>query len=173
MSCLSRQRRAFSAVGASILAFCTSTAALAADPVGTWQTTDGKACIRTEHCGPEDAGLCAYLVWMEYPFDRDGAPIRDVENPDPGKRSRPVLGEEIMVGLKPGSGGRYAGKVYNFGDGKRYDVVLWSDDLPSLSIMGCAPGIFCGTQTWSRAADALPGQLVGLIGAGDGPRADE
>src|SRR5882724_7471503 len=61
---------------------------LAADPTGDWLVADKTAVIRIEPCGPT---FCGIIAWT-----RD-APGLDENNPEPAKRSRSVLGVEILI----------------------------------------------------------------------------
>ena len=60
-------------LGASLLLGLTAAPACAADPVGIWQTQDGRGRVRTEHCGLGKADLCGYVVWTKEPLS-DGKP---------------------------------------------------------------------------------------------------
>lgn len=147
-------------------------AAPAIDPSGTWLTEDGRARIRVEKCGPAEDRLCGYVVWLKSPTTDDGQPRVDLKNPDPSKRTRPSLGHQLLLGLTKNAEGRYEGKVYNSEEGKNYDVSVWSEEPAKLNIRGCLVVVLCGTQTWSRTTDVLPGQLAGATGSPGGPRPD-
>lgn len=144
----------------------------AIDPSGTWLTEDGRARIRVEKCGPNQDRLCGYVVWLKSPLTDEGRPRVDLKNPDPSKRGRPSLGHQILLGLTQNAEGQFEGKVYNSEDGKTYDVTVWSEAPGSLKIRGCLVLVLCGTQTWTRTADVLPGQLAGATGSEGGPRPD-
>ncbi len=165
-------RIAASLAGLAALACCDVGAAVAADAAGTWQTEDGRGRVRTEHCGPGRADLCGFVVWMKEPMDEKGKPRLDESNPDAKKKARPVLGHEMMTGLKPADEGRYEGKVYNADNGKFYDVKVWSEEPAELSVRGCLFSYLCKTQSWKRVSDVLPGQLQGTTDASGGPRSD-
>ncbi|MFE1600523.1 DUF2147 domain-containing protein [Methylobacterium sp. ID0610] len=147
--------------------------ARAAEPLGTWLTEDGRARVRTEHCGPQNAHLCGYVVWMRKPKDDDGKMRLDRENPDPQKQARQVVGHQMLLGLKRNDAGRYEGKVYNADNGKFYDVQVWSETAGELTVKGCMLALFCGSQSWKQVADVLPGQLEAPTNAPGGPRADK
>ena len=165
-------RLAASLAGIAALAFWDIGPAFAADPAGTWLTEDGRGRNRTEHCGPGKADLCGYVVWMKEPTDENGKPRLDESNPDAKKKTRPVLGHELMTALKPADEGRYEGKVYNADNGKSYDVKVWSEAPAELSVRGCLFSYLCKTQSWKRVSDTLPGQLLGATDAAGGPRSD-
>jgi uncharacterized protein (DUF2147 family) len=73
--------------------------ALAAEPLGTWYTEGRESQVRISNCG--DA-LCGALVWLKEPNDpKTGKAKTDNENFDASKRNRPLLGVQIVFGLKP------------------------------------------------------------------------
>ena len=148
-------------------------AAASNDPSGTWQVEDGRARIRLERCGPSRDRICGFIVWMKEPADKRGQPYRDKDNPDVDKRARALLGHQLIMGLQVTSEGRFAGDIYNAEDGKFYSVWLWRDTTDRLKLKGCLIKFLCQPQTWQQTLDVLPGQLVGLTGDLNGPRADK
>lgn len=157
---------------ASTLCWMKPGQAAAAEPTGTWLTEDGRARVRTELCGPQNANLCGYVVWGQKPLDDTGNPRTDKANPDPQKQARLVLGHQLILGLKPNAERHYEGKIYNADNGKSYDVTVWSDGPDDLTVKGCMLVLFCGSQSWKRVSDLAPGQLQGATDAPGGPRAD-
>jgi uncharacterized protein (DUF2147 family) len=144
-----------------------------ADLGGTWLTEDGRARIRLEHCGSAPDRVCGFIVWMKSPADSRGQPVRDDLNPDPDKRARPLLGHQLIMGLKAAPDGRFVGEIYNAEDGELYSISLWRDSSDRLKLKGCLMRLLCQTQTWTQTLDVKPGQLVGLTGDAGGPRADK
>ena len=147
-------------------------AASVADPSGTWLTEDGRARVRVERCGVSLEQICGYVVWMKEPADANGQPLKDQNNPDPAKRSRPLLGHQLIMGLRPAADGRFDGQIYNAENGKSYEIAL-RRDARDLKVKGCMLSILCASQTWTQTMNALPGQLVGMTGDPTGPRADK
>jgi uncharacterized protein (DUF2147 family) len=143
------------------------------DPSGTWLVEDGRARIRLERCGPARERICGFIVWMKNPVDARGEPYRDLQNPDPDKRTRALLGHQLLMGLQATPDGRFAGNIYNAEDGKFYSVSLWREQSDKLKLKGCLIGLFCQTQTWQQTVDVQPGQLVGLTGDINGPYAEK
>lgn len=115
------------------------------DPSGTWLVEDGRARIRLERCGPARERICGFIVWMKNPVDARGEPYRDRQNPDPDKRTRALLGHQLLMGLQATPDGRFAGNIYNAEDGKFYSVSLWRDQSDKLKLKGCLIGLFCQT----------------------------
>ena len=148
-----------------------SAAATYGDPTGTFLTEDTRARIRLEKCGPTAENLCGYVVWLKAnPEEAD--PKLDVKNPDARRRTRPVLGHQLLLGLTANEDGQYVGKIYNNEDGKKYDVTVWLDKPAYLKVKGCLIAFLCSTQTWTRTQSLASGQLAGPTGGAGGPRPD-
>jgi uncharacterized protein (DUF2147 family) len=135
---------------AALLALAGSEGALAADPNGTWLTQTGTSRIRIADCG---GALCGTIVWLKEPTDPDtGKPKTDKNNADAGKRSRPLIGTQIVLGMKPAGTDKWTGQVYNAEDGKTYSGNLTMTGDSALSLQGCAlGGLVCKSQSWTRA----------------------
>jgi uncharacterized protein (DUF2147 family) len=125
--------------------------ALAADAKGDWVVADGTTVVRIDTCAE---GLCGILALGK---DPKGAWVKDLpgtdtNNPDPAKRSRPLSGLQIILGMKPAGADRWDGEIYNPQDGKTYSghLILKSPDI--LRIEGCVLGFLCGGEDWTRAA---------------------
>jgi uncharacterized protein (DUF2147 family) len=126
--------------------------ALAADPTGIWLNPKGSMRVRIAPCG---AALCGVIVWMKEPNDPATGEVKtDKNNPDPGHRSRPLVGIDMLLGMKPsGTPGQWAGQVYLPGSGKTHDANLSLEGSDTLKIEGCAVGrLFCQSQNWTRAS---------------------
>ncbi|WP_348271513.1 DUF2147 domain-containing protein [Methylobacterium sp. Leaf108] len=169
---IAASRRSTYLLVTAFLAGLSTIPANAADPSGTWLTEDRRARVRTERCGPGNAQLCGYIVWGSKPLDENGQPRVDRENPDPQKRTRLLLGHQVILGLKLGEDGRYGGQIYNGDNGKSYTVTVWSEEPSTLSVKGCLVAVLCQTQTWTRVTDVVAGQLKGPTNGKDGPRSD-
>lgn len=124
----------------------------AKDPSGTWLTGDGRAKIRIDLCGPGQNLVCGKVVWLKAPTTDAGAPRTDVKNPDPKKRARPVIGLQLIDGLKPDDE-KFSGEIYNIEEGKTYAVSLERESAAELSISGCLLKVLCGSQTWTKVPD--------------------
>ncbi len=141
-----------SAVGLSALGLNPVAPAFAADPgpMGTWYTGDKDSQVRITNCG---GALCGALVWLKEPNDpATGRPKTDKNNADAGKQSRPLLGVEIVLGMKPsGTPNQWAGDVYNASDGKTYSGSFTLTGPYSAELKGCVlGGLICKSQTWTR-----------------------
>ncbi len=123
--------------------------ALAADPTGTWLTQTGGSRIRIADCG---GALCGTIIWLKEPNDPDtGKPKTDKNNSDAAKRARPLLGVQIVLGMKPAGADKWTGQVYNAEDGKTYSGNLTVTGAGSLTLQGCAlGGLVCKGQNWTK-----------------------
>ena len=123
--------------------------AFAADPIGTWLTA-GKDQVRVANCG---AAICGTLVALSEPNDATtGRPKTDKNNPDASKQSHPLLGVQIVLGMKPsGTPNQWAGDVYNPEDGKTYTGYFTMTGANTAELKGCVAAIFCKAQSWTRA----------------------
>lgn len=124
-----------------VLVAAMSNTASASEPVGEWLVKDGNARIRIESCAN---GLWGFIAWTREPGT-------DRKNPDPAKRTRPIVGVPIVRGMMPVKPNRWEGEVYNAESGKMYSaaITLLSDDV--LKIEGCVlGGLFCGGENWTR-----------------------
>ena len=134
---------AFAAFGPNMVA-----RAFAADPLGTWYTEGKDSQVRISKCG---SALCGALVWLKEPKDANGRPKTDRENADASKRNRPLLGVQIVLGMKPSSTpDEWDGKVYNAKDGKTYTGSFTMTGANTAVLKGCVM-VFCKSQTWTRA----------------------
>ena len=124
--------------------------AFAADLAGTWLTEEGKATVRIADCG---GALCGTIVALKAPRDpQTGSPKIDKNNADATKRSRPIIGVQILIGLKPDGADKWSGQVYNPEDGKTYGASVTLPNASTLKVQGClVGGILCKTHTWLRS----------------------
>lgn len=62
------------------------------------------------------------LVWTKVPYDENGKPVTDKKNPDPAKRSHPLIGMNIFTDFVYDSEANewIAGKVYDTRYGDTY-----------------------------------------------------
>jgi uncharacterized protein (DUF2147 family) len=128
---------------AGALTALTAVPAVAAEPLGEWLVKDGSARVRIEACAN---GLWGFVSWTR----REGF---DGKNPDPAKRTRPILGIPIIRGMMPAGPNKWEGEIYNAENGKMYDasIALLKDDV--LRVEGCVfGGLFCGGENWTRVA---------------------
>lgn len=134
---------------AALMIFTGTGSAQASDPLGTWLTQGGSSRIRIADCG---GALCGTIVWLKEPNDAaTGKPKTDKNNSDASKRNRPLIGVQIVLGMKPASAGKWSGQVYNAEDGKTYSGNLTMNGGNTLTLQGCAlGGLVCKGQNWTK-----------------------
>lgn len=138
---MTRTRLPFLAL-AAFLASAGAHSALAADAKGEWIRPSGASKIKIVPCGN---ALCGSLSWLREPRN-------DSKNPDPAKRSRPLLGTQIVQSMVPtGKDSQWKGKVYNAEDGKTYTGFITMPSPDKLKLEGCVMGgLICKGETWTR-----------------------
>jgi len=119
-----------------------ATPAFAADANGTWARPNGASQIKIYSCG---ANLCGKIAWLK-------SPRNDTQNPDASKRGRPLVGVQIIRGMKPTKkAGQWKGKLYNAEDGKTYTGYVQLNGANKMKLEGCVlGGLICKGETWSR-----------------------
>jgi uncharacterized protein (DUF2147 family) len=118
-------------------------------PIGKWRMGNGKITVQVDYCGGEN--LCATIVGMSRPLDKNGQPKLDKENPNPSLRSRPVMGLQIMDGMKPSGENRWKGKIYNADDGGTYTATA-SLAGNRMTVKGCWT-VFCKKMRFTRIVE--------------------
>jgi uncharacterized protein (DUF2147 family) len=127
------------------LAVLPAPALAAPDLSGEWLVEDRKATVRIGRCGPSWCGRIARILVRDP--DWNG---RDVNNPDPALKSRPVLGLPILTGFTPDAKGLTGGRIYDPNSGRTYRSMLRLNPDGSLKVSGCL-AVFCRSQRWTRA----------------------
>jgi uncharacterized protein (DUF2147 family) len=142
--------KTFRLAAAALCCSIVAAPAFAADALGTWYTADNDSQVRITNCG---GALCGALVWLKEPNDpATGRPKTDKNNADAGKQSRPLLGVEIVLGMKPsGTPDQWSGQVYNASDGKTYSGSFTMTGANTAELKGCVMSVICKSQTWTRA----------------------
>lgn len=120
-------------------------AAHAAEPIaGQWLTKEGKAIVTIAPCG---SSMCGRITKVLKPNPQGNG--RDMRNPNPALRDRPIEGLQILSNFTQGSGD-WRGRIYNPEEGKDYRSILKRLPDGTLQVQGCW-GIFCQTQNWKPA----------------------
>lgn len=118
--------------------------------VGRWLSEARDGVIDIYPCGDK---LCGKLVWIKTPFDREGKPMTDINNPKPELRSRPRCNLVMLGEFKPTGPNEWGdGWIYDPGSGKTYDAKMRLDADGTLKLRGYVGiSLFGETQTWTRA----------------------
>jgi uncharacterized protein (DUF2147 family) len=141
--------RTFAIATSAILGLAAAMPASAADPRGNWMTENGRAKVAIVNCG---SALCGNIVALTEPNDpATGKPKTDTNNPDADKRTRPLIGVQIVIGMTPDTAEKWKGQVYNAEDGRTYSGSITLVNATTLTLQGCAlGGLICKNQTWTR-----------------------
>jgi uncharacterized protein (DUF2147 family) len=113
-----------------------------AEATGEWLVADRTARISIADCGG--------ALWGVVSWERDPGGV-DEKNPDPAKRSRPILAMPVLIGMKASGTNQWAGQIYNSDNGKIYSGGLTLINPDMLRVRGCIFLILCGGENWSRA----------------------
>lgn len=106
-----------------------------------------ESIVEIKPCGVE---LCAKI---EHVFVADGVDpksVLDSKNMDREKRSRPLVGIDLLQGFSrqlDSSNSMKGGRIYNPRDGRSYKAKLRLHDDGNLTVQGCFL-FFCDGETW-------------------------
>ena len=116
---------------------------------GVWLSADGTGWIKIEMGKHAPVGSIAGSP--DDPEQRKPSD-KDVLNPDPELRGRPLLGLTIMEGFAPAGEGKWKnGKIYDPNSGKTYKCKLTLVDSDTLKLRGYIGVSLLGrTETWTR-----------------------
>ena len=114
--------------------------------LGKWKSEDGKTVVEIYKSGNEYKGK---IVWLAVPNDGSGNPRTDLENPDPKKRSRPLMGLTVLYHLYYEDGYWQDGEIYNSQNGETYDVDVWLEGKDTLNLK-VYWYFMHETQTWKK-----------------------
>ncbi len=128
---------------------------------GEYRAEDGSHAIRLFRCTTmaeqkqrPAKRLCGKITWVRE------VGTKDVHNPNPKLRSRPLVGLVHLRGLRH-EGSRWVdGRLYNPEDGDAYRAELWRDDdrliiegRPDVPVLGSLLGRLFGRITYVRTDD--------------------
>jgi len=117
-----------------------------ADPAGLWLDKDGWT-IRIQPCGPD---LCAVIASVKPPLDpATGQPQTDKNNADAAKRSRPLVGIEVLSAMRPNGARKWSGQLYDPDRGVTLGGNLLELDPDTIRIEGCLL-LLCGGEELHR-----------------------
>jgi uncharacterized protein (DUF2147 family) len=117
-----------------------------ADPTGLWLDKDGWT-IRIKPCGPD---LCAVIAGIRPPLDPStGRPWTDKNNADASKRNRPLIGVEVLAGMRPNGAQKWSGQLYDADRGQTFSGNLIEIGQDTIRIEGCLL-VLCGGEELHR-----------------------
>ena len=125
--------------------------AVASDPIaGRWVTQEQDAVIAIKRCGNQaKAALCGTIERFLI-LPAGGKDQRDVNNADPAKRQRRLLGLPILTSLTADNG-LWRGEIYDPKSGRTYTSEVRRKGTGALEVKGCF-GPLCRTQEWKKAS---------------------
>jgi uncharacterized protein (DUF2147 family) len=140
--------RTASAAALLLVVLCASDGR-AGTPEGLWYAEGGAAQVEITSCGD---GLCGRVVWLRGPLDADGCALRDRQNPVAALRARPIIGLEVLRGLRPVADDRWAGgTIYDPSSGRTYRCEAQLADADRLRLRGYVGVTWLGRTTqWVR-----------------------
>jgi len=104
-------------------------------PLGDWRTEGDKGSVRIEQCG---RALCGYVL----------------------DRASNVLGESVLVNMKPKAADKWSGNIYSRASGATYYGTIAMKGANSLRVEACVLGrFFCSANIWSRVV-GKPQELI-------------
>ena len=121
-------------------------------PLGVWLHANERIKIEIAPCDGDL--LCGKLVWFKWPNDAQGLPLVDLKNPDPQLRTRPLLGLEVLTGLRRSGDNTWEdGTIYNPDDGTEYEALMSIEEDGSLRVRAYVFLPILGhTQFWTRVS---------------------
>jgi uncharacterized protein (DUF2147 family) len=116
--------------------------------VGIWANGSGKGHIRIFKTGGKYNGK---IVWLQEPNGKDGKPKIDRHNPNPAKRTQPVMGMVMLRGFAFDEGEWTGGHIYNPQDGKEYKAHIKMNNTNEITVRGYVGISLIGkSDTWKR-----------------------
>ena len=77
-------------------------------------------------------------------------PRTDVNNPDPSRRNRPLVGLQVLSGFRSGATAWEGGQAYDPKSGSSYKSSLRLNADGSLRVTGCVLFV-CRSKRWTRS----------------------
>ncbi len=120
----------------------------AADPFGIWLAGKGKASVKVSKCGN---AICANIISLKQPNDKNGKPLRDDNNPNASLKTRPIIGLPLFIAMRKTGNSAWQGQVYDPEKGGTYKGFVTQLSSNILKVQGClSVGFPCETYMWKR-----------------------
>ena len=113
---------------------------------GIWLTEEGNSKVEIYQKGDNYFGK---IVWLEQSTDKNGNPVKDLNNSNKDLQNRQLLGIDMLKDLQLKSG-KWYGKIYAPMRGLEMDVVIVSSGKDQLQLNVTYRG-FTRKQTWTRS----------------------
>ncbi|MCU0418308.1 MAG: DUF2147 domain-containing protein [Cyclobacteriaceae bacterium] len=120
--------------------------------VGTWLNQEKEARIEIYRDKNTYSGK---IVWLKEPNNERGLPKVDDKNPDPARRSDPIVGLVLLRGFvyDQAEDEWVDGKIYDAREGKTYKCYLKVAENGTLKVRGYMGAAWMGlgkTNVWTR-----------------------
>lgn len=142
MSTRRQKSRCLLALMIAPLAAGSASAGTAPSVYGRWLTDDRSGIVEIAPCG---SAACGTLVRVLDP----AAPERDINNPDPARRGRSLVGTRVLTGLRQAGGAWKGGQAYDPKAGRSYKASIALGAPSRLDVTGCLLFV-CRTRHWQR-----------------------
>ncbi|WP_150294017.1 DUF2147 domain-containing protein [Sphingobium estronivorans] len=111
---------------------------------GNWLTDDRKGVVQIAPCGQQ---MCGRIVQV---LDKGpNVPATDINNPDPKRRSQPIVGLLTLWGFQRDGATWKGGRAYDPKTGRSYRATLGLNPDGSLKVTGCVLFV-CEGRRWTR-----------------------
>jgi uncharacterized protein (DUF2147 family) len=119
-------------------------------PVGLWKSEDAQVEIFEV-----DGKLNGKIAALNKEYTSDGVEKTDLSNPDPAKKSRPLVGLVFMTGFTPEGSGRWDhGTIYDPKSGNTYTSFLEYSGGDTLKLRGYVGISLIGrTAVWTKVKE--------------------
>jgi uncharacterized protein (DUF2147 family) len=117
-------------------------------PLGRWENEDA-----TFQIFESDGKLSAKIVALREPTTPEGKEKTDIHNPDPAKRSKPIIGLVFMSGFVRKTDTRWEkGTIYDPKSGNTYSCFMELESPEKIKVRGFIGLSLIGrTEYWNRA----------------------
>jgi len=112
---------------------------------GIWLNEERSAKIEISKDGDSYSGK---IIWLAEETEKNGKPLVDKKNPDPKKRTQPILGLNILSGLEY-SDDEWRGTIYAPKAGQFADCSIKLKGMDKMQIK-VSKGFFSKTKIWTR-----------------------
>jgi len=148
-------RRCLTGAGALACILAAPVSAHAIPESGIWYDNTGKGAVEIAPCGQY---VCGSIVWLQDNRNESGEPLRDIFNPDPALRKRPICNLQVLGRLtRQADGSLDGGWVYDPKTGKSYNVQIRTNGGKQLIVRGYTGLALLGKSfTWVKAPADLP-----------------
>lgn len=117
--------------------------------LGEWLVGSQKGKVEIYKKGEKYYGK---IIWLKEPLQANGKPKVDANNPEPSKKSQPIMGLNMLSDFKyVGDNNWEDGTIYDPENGKEYSCNLTLKDKNTLDVRGYIGFSWIGrTDTWKR-----------------------